>query len=255
MTSKKRLCSLLSLCLSLLAVISLCGCEDLGAFEDVERYYASFGDIRLTGGTREGEAYPTATYSVEAYFYNTDSREDFLEGEDGYAGVPEGDYVYMAIPLEAQLCVDSLALYLKSPRSTTLCLSVFLVDELPEKIRGIGDPATELVEKDGVTEEQPIAYDDPPLSESLSNHTLSLQAGEWEAFLIDSFLEGGSVKKQFNASAGQYILILFRNNSDAFSHIDATGARFDPVTGAELFRESFTMTNLLVRAIDPTEGE
>ena len=78
------------LCITAILAIALCGCEDLGAYEDTEEYYASFGDIVLIDGTSRERS----NYSVEDYFYNEESREAFLAGEDGaYKGVEHSDYV------------------------------------------------------------------------------------------------------------------------------------------------------------------
>ena len=58
--------------------IAACGCEDLGDYSSVEEYYSSFGDVVLISGTNKEEQ----RYAVEKYFYNEDSREDFLENEE-----------------------------------------------------------------------------------------------------------------------------------------------------------------------------
>lgn len=251
-SKKRRPLSVAALCVALLLSVCLCGCDDLGVYEDPQQYYDSFGSICLIGGEREDDEYPRAEYSVEEYFYNTASREDFLEDDSGvYSGVPEKEYIYMAIPLRADLCLDSIALYLRSSQDVVIYVSAFLVDEIPEKIRGIGDPAFEVGEEDGVEVEEPIVYDDPPRQECLADTTVLLEAGKWGSFLMDSFLINGSYSQTVSAESGQYVLLLFRNNSDAVLSVGEAGERLDAVTGNVLEGCTMTMTNLLMRAIDP----
>ena len=97
MTFKSIVSACIALCLMATLGVAMSGCDDLGAYKDTEEYYSSFGDVVLIGGTSK----KTNKYEVDDYFYNKDSRENFLEDEDGsYKGVEYDDYVYMAIPFK-----------------------------------------------------------------------------------------------------------------------------------------------------------
>ena len=104
MTFKKIVSTCISLLLVATLAVAMSGCEDLGAYENKEEYYSAFGDIALISGSSKVKK----EYSVEDYFYNEASREDFLMGDDGsYNGVEYSDYVYMAIPFESSINMDT----------------------------------------------------------------------------------------------------------------------------------------------------
>ena len=76
MTFKKIVSTFIAFCLTATLAVAVSGCDDLGAYEDTTEYYNAFGDIVLIGGTSK----ETESYSVDKYFYNKESREEFLEG-------------------------------------------------------------------------------------------------------------------------------------------------------------------------------
>lgn len=116
--------------------IAACGCEDLGDYSSVEEYYSSFGDVVLISGTNKEEQ----RYSVEKYFYNEDSRENFLEGEDGiYKGVAHMDYIYVAIPFNSEVELDTLSMFLQSRSDVTVYINVYLTNQIPSNIKGLED--------------------------------------------------------------------------------------------------------------------
>lgn len=116
--------------------IAACGCEDLGDYSSVEEYYSSFGDVVLISGTNKEEQ----RYSVEKYFYNEDSRENFLEGEDGiYKGVAHMDYVYVAIPFNSEVELDTLSMFLQSRRDVKVYINVYLTRKIPSNLKGLED--------------------------------------------------------------------------------------------------------------------
>ena len=116
--------------------IAACGCEDLGDYSSVEEYYSSFGDVVLISGTHKEEQ----RYSVEKYFYNEDSRENFLEGEDGiYKGVAHMDYVYVAIPFNSEVELDTLSMFLQSRRDVKVYINVYLTRKMPSNLKGLED--------------------------------------------------------------------------------------------------------------------
>jgi hypothetical protein len=144
-----KACSVL--CITAILGIAVCGCEDLGAYNDVDEYYDSFGNIVLIdGATGDREE-----YSVEDYFYNKESKENFLAGEDGvYRGVPHNDYVYMAIPVESSIDADTLALYIQAKADVVLYIYVYLTDEIPDNIELISENENPDGESDTVADEQ-----------------------------------------------------------------------------------------------------
>ena len=92
MTFRKAVSFCLALCIMATLGVAICGCDDLGAFEDTEEYYASFGDIVLLNeDSKEG-------YDVEEYFYNKETREptktvtSIWWKENGYSFFIESDY-------------------------------------------------------------------------------------------------------------------------------------------------------------------
>ena len=116
--------------------IAACGCEDLGDYSSVEEYYSSFGDVVLVSGTNKEEQ----RYSVEKYFYNEDSRENFLEGEDGiYKGVAHMDYVYVAIPFNSEVELDTLSMFLQSRSDVKVYINVYLTRKIPSNLKGLED--------------------------------------------------------------------------------------------------------------------
>ena len=136
MTFKKIVSTLVAFCIMATLAVAMMGCDDLGAYEDTDEYYSSFGDVALISGTSRDRE----DYSVEKYFYNKESREDFLKGEDGaYKGVPYSDYVYMAIPFNKDIDMDTFAIYFQSLDDATVYINVYVVDALPTEWKGIDD--------------------------------------------------------------------------------------------------------------------
>ena len=125
MTFKKIVKASIALCITAILVIAVSGCDDLGTYSDTNEYYSTFDDIVLIDGTSREEN----SYSVEDYFYNKDSREDFLKGEDGtYEGIEHSDYVYMAIPFESDIRMDSIALYIQSENDASVIKKLIYTD-------------------------------------------------------------------------------------------------------------------------------
>lgn len=252
MMFKKLLSLFLALLTAATATVALSGCDDLGAYENESEYYSSFGAINLI----EGFSRDKNEYSVEEYFYNKESRERFLVSEDRstYKGVPISDYVYMAIPVKRDMVLDSIALYMKSDVEQTVYLSVFITSRIPSEWQGIGDPDKETVIEDGVEVEKEIEYDDPDHTSSVANAVVRLDGKKWGSFLIDEFATGGGSSKSVKVSNGQYILIQFRNNSGDRVFDEKSGALVDRITQTAIEKAEFTMTNLLVRALDSESG-
>ena len=66
------------LCITAILAVAVCGCEDLGAYESTQEYYASFGEVVLISGAKGEKTY----CSVEESLYNQESRKNFMAGED-----------------------------------------------------------------------------------------------------------------------------------------------------------------------------
>lgn len=276
----RKLSALIVICITAILAIALCSCDDLGAFGDSEEYYASFDDIVLIDGiSRE-----TQEYSVEEYFYNDESREDFLQGENGvYKGVTHGKYVYMAIPFESNIDMDTLALYIQSTDNVELFINVFVTDSIPKNWRAISDNA---IDKDNSTEtpgsestdvsgnasgentdsgsegnsgngsedntgggsEEPT-YDDPDPETRIGEIVIHLKKDNWDSFVLETFYVNGAVRESIQINDGQYILLQFRNNSGVRVFDEEKQVYVDPQSGMELAPANVTMTNLLVRAL------
>ena len=265
MTSKRIIASVLALCITAILVIAVCGCEDLGTYEDTTEYYASFGDVVFLGGAAgEGKS-----YSVEKYFYNEESRENFLTGKDGvYGGVQHSDYVYVAIPFNTDINMDSLAMYLQAKSDVTLYVNVYITDTLPENWETLEDNLKENITEDSTdssvetsaeTSEEPSddsadedaqEYDDPDPATRVGEIAMYLKGGEWNSFTLDSFMIDGKNEKTIYVKEGQYILLQIRNNSGVRVFDEENQLYVDPTTGLALDKAEITMTNLLIRALE-----
>lgn len=262
MTFKRLVSVCLAFCIMAILGVAICGCDDLGAYEDPEEYYNSFGDIVLIdGATKDSEE-----YSVEEYFYNKESREDFLEGEDGaYQGVEFGDYVYMAIPFESNIDMDTLALFVRSQDDVTVYINVFVSDDIPSAWRAIsdneisqdgsGDASDEEADTETDTETEEPVYDDPDAETRIGEIVVHLKKGKWSSFVLDEFNLNGKTQKSIQIKDGQYILLQFRNNSGVRFFDEEKQIFVDPQTALELPTAKITMTNLLIRALDIKNGD
>ena len=229
---KRKIVACVAICITAILGIAVCGCDDLGAYEDTAEYYDSFGEIVFLGGAAgNGKSYP-----VEDYFYNDQSREDFLVGEDGkYTGVVHSDYVYVAIPFDKEIQMDSLAMYVQSRNDVTVYMNVYLIDE--KKI-----PSNWKKSDEGEASGEEQKYDDPAPDSKIGDITVHLKGGEWGSFLLDYFKDGENNKKSITVASGQCILLQIRNNSGVRELNTENGLRLD--------RAEITMTNLLVRALE-----
>ena len=263
MTFKRKVIACVAFCIMAIFMIALCGCDDLGAYESTEEYYASFGEITLLGGA----AGNGKKYSVEEYFYNEESREDFLTGNDGkYHGITHSDYVYMAIPLNDDLNMDSLALYLQSINDVTLYINVYITNKIPTNWKTIEEADASKLSAEAfeyklnsatpyANESEGESYDDPDYKKRVGEATVYLKGGKWNSFTLDTFKINEAYQKSIQLEKNQYILLQIRNNSGVRDLDKETGLLVDPQTGRVLEKANITMTNLLVRAIDEAEAK
>ena len=233
----RKFLSHLAICVTAILVIALCGCEDLGTYSDTNDYCSSFGDIVLIDSEEE------KPYSVSKYFYNDESRKDFLEGEER---VLPKEYLYLAIPFNNTIDMDSLALYLRSEEDVTVYISVYRITKTEwNEIRG---QTNEENSEDGLSdpENSEIIYGEPNPESKIGNTRVHLQNGKWSSFVLDVFKSNGATQKSIHITEGAYVLLQIRNNSDT--------SAFDEETGLELERANITMTNLLIRALSIEYG-
>ena len=254
MTFKRKIIAFVAICITAILAVAVCGCEDLGAYNSTEDYYASFGDVILIGGNAENGK----TYPVEDYFYNEESRQDFLTGDDGaYKGVEQSDYVYAAIPLSKDLKMDSLAMYLQAQDDVTLYINVYVTDKIPTNWKKLDEADAEngasaesfediLNDTEGGVQD----YDDPDPQTRVGDIALYLKGGKWSSFTLDSFKVDGLFEKSIQLKSGQYILLQIRNNSGVRDFDEKTGLYIDAQAGLALEKAEITMTNLLIRAIE-----
>ena len=235
----RKFFSHLAICVTAILVIALCGCEDLGAYADTDDYCSSFGDIVLIDSAREEKP-----YSVSKYFYNDESRKDFLEGEER---VLPKEYLYLAIPFNNSIDMDSLALYMRSEEDVTVYISVYRIAKTEwDEIRG---KANEKNSEDGFSdpENSEIIYGEPNPESKIGDIGVHLQNGKWSSFVLDAFNSNGTTQESIHITKGDYVLLQIRNNSDT--------SAFDEETDLELERANITMTNLLIRALDVEHGD
>ena len=260
MTFKSIVKASVAFCMAAILVIAACGCEDLGAYESTEEYYSSFGEVVLIDGTTKNKK----EYSVEKYFYNKESREDFLRGEDGaYKGVEHGDYVYMAIPFESSIDMDTIALFIQSKNDVTVYISVFVSDKIPTNFKAIADnqvnsdsSGNDLTRQAGdETQNTETVYDDPNPETRIGDVVVHLKNGKWNSFVLDTFQINGQTQKSIQIKDGQYILLQIRNNSGVRVFNEEKQTCVDQLTGLELPVAEIAMTNLLIRALDVKNGD
>ena len=239
MTFKKIVSTCLALCIMATLAVAMSGCEDLGAFDNTNEYYSSFGNIVLISGTTKEEK----EYSVDKYFYNEDSREDFLKGEDRVA---YSDYMYMAIPFNSNIDMDTLALYLQSQNDVTVYINAYVINK--SEWDAIRDNDDDSEESTGDSENNEKVYDDPDTK--IGEVAVHLKNGKWYSFALDVFNTSVGSQKSIQIKSGQYVLLQFKNNC-----VDENKQAYvDPDTSLELPKAEITMTNLLIRALDVKEG-
>jgi hypothetical protein len=272
--SKSAVKAFFALCMTAILAIAVCGCDDLGEYEDTDAYYSSFGDIILVSA----ESGDDEDFSVKEYFYNEESREDFLKGEDGaYGGVPHGDYVYMAIPFENNIDMDSLALFMQSENDVAVYIYFYLVsgDDWDAILDGEygsdktddgngsgtteGSDSSDTTGGEGESEPQNPVYDAPYADTRIGETVVHLKAGQWGSFVLDSFKVGGDIQKSIQINSDQYIVLQIRNNCGIVDLDEKTQKLIDPKVGIALDKAEITMTNLLIRALnvvsaDETQG-
>ena len=229
----RKLISHIAICITAILVIALCGCDDLGEYEDTAEYYDSFGSIVLINGATGKEE----SFDVAEHFYNEESRDNFV------TGVLHAPYVYMAIPFKRDIDMDSLALYLHSDLDATLEISFYLTNEIPSM------KSEEESQKEG-------KFNIPPKTAWIGDKTVHLKEGKWGSFVLETFSVMGESQKsiQIDSNENKYVVLLFKNNNLPLISDEENNTNSE----AESQGASISMTNLLVRALyvgDDNEAE
>ena len=197
-----------------------------------------------------------------------------MNADGVYEGVEYRDYVYVAIPFDKDITMDSLAMYLQAKNDVTLYMNVYLIDEdqVPENWKILEDTDTFGDESEGASEEafeksaqsetaeettqsepdsgEEQEYDDPKPETRIGEITVNLKGGKWASFVLDYFKVNDKNEKSISVEAGQCILLQIRNNSGVRVFDDEKKIYVDEQTGEKLDRAKITMTNLLVRALE-----
>lgn len=223
-----------------LAIGSGCVFYDLGDFEEEEDYYASFGNIGLIAQNET-----RSNYSVEQYFYNEKSVNDF-----GGDIVAPDEYIYFVLPFTGTVTLESFALFAHSEKAGTVEYSLFVTDTLPSGIRNYDAPLLEQetdgegnpkFDEEGNPVYKEIEYDDPTAEDAVCTGSFTLKAEEWGSFTADKWkADDGSFSRSTVVQSGSYLLVRFENNS---------GSGKD--RGLE--KLSVSLTNLLVRVSQKAE--
>lgn len=243
---------LISISVAIILFATLIGCFDLGDFSDEEAYYSAFGDVRLVyqNPTDIKKNIESEDYSVRDYFYNKNTGEDFTYGDpkdeeaDEGKDIPQLPYVYMAIPLEEDLRIESVALYFNATKTCSLEVFFYVVDDLPNggdftNIRLLGEPEYQqkldgggnpVIGEDGEPVYEYIEYSDPDDNLIVSKSTVQLIEGKWDSIVVDNWKEQSSIE----VKSGQYLLLRFVNNSG--------------LNNGDNLSVAFRTTNLLIRA-------
>ena len=169
---------------------------------------------------------------MEEFFYSKASRETFLMEDGVYKGVAHGEYVYMAIPLERTIDMDTLALYMQATNDVAVYIDVYITAVIPPVLDEEGAPFV------------------PDSTAGVGEIVVHLAANKWNSFSLDNFTVNGVPQKSTQVEKGQYILLHFKNNSGIAPSDEKSEGDSDSEADISLPSAEITMTNLLIRALD-----
>lgn len=235
----KRIARLVTVALSLVAMLSLTACFDLGTFGDEngehKDYYDSFGEIAgIFDGGKHG-------YDLEDSVFN-DYTVNEMDWEDEDDEVKSEEYVYLVIPFKRAMQIESIGMFVGTDTNVDLSVAAFYYPNesyAPAKIKYKSSPDTEIVtvkddEGNDVEVEVEIVYDDPDPSLAVAETTLYTVAGDWTDFLLENFMQEGYEDGLLHTGDNGLLYIRIDNNSGLYP---------------DLATCSFTFINLLIRAI------
>ena len=228
---------LASICVAVVLAVTQAACFDLGDFSDDSAYYDAFGDIRLVYNESTTERdIEYEDYDLEDYFYNKNTGENFSYGNpedddpDEGKKIPQLAYLYMAIPVEINLRIESIALYFNALTTCSLKVEFYVVEDLPDggnfekiNIKLSGDPEYPEDEK---------TYSDPTEAFCVGKTTVNVQNGRWIPLVMDDWDDRDFIEVPESHS----VLLRFINNG---------GANTDEEQNPPV---QFCVTNLLIRA-------
>jgi len=209
----KKFVHLFSIVLILALIVLSTGCAvDLGTFSEdnnYKDYYESFGDV--VGMFDGGEL----SYDVEDSLFNKKTVEE-LTWEDDEDEVQSKEYVYIVIPFEKAMKLESIALYVKSTNDCILYISAFYFlneDVTPKKIKYLSSPDTEIIYVDDQPVEVEIEYDDPLMADRISSATVNLVKDKWGSFILEDFKQAGYEDDCLHTGENGLLYIRIENNS------------------------------------------
>ena len=209
--NKRMPLRLLAIALSLAVMLSFTACVDLGIFNAEDDYQSLYDSIGEVEGLFDGGSHG---YALKASLFNSYSVET-LGWEDDDDKVASEEYVYIVIPFEAALEVESVALFMNSADPRELEISAFYFESstlVPEKIKYKSSPETEIVVIDEVETEREIIYDDPAKSDRIADAFCYANA-DWESFVLDHFAQKGYTDGYLHTGIGGSLYLRIENNS------------------------------------------
>ena len=230
--NKRMPLQLFVIALSLAVILSFTACVDLGIFnaeDDYQSLYDSIGDVE---GLFDGGSH---SYDLKASLFNSYSLET-LGWEDDDDKVASEEYVYIVIPFEAALRIESVALFMNSADPRELEISAFYFESstlAPEKIKYKSSPDTEIVVIDEVETEREIVYDDPAKNDRIAG-AFCYANGDWGSFVLDNFAQKGYMDGYLHTGIGGSLYLRIESNSGL---------------NKEMQNCSFNFNGLLIRAV------
>ena len=227
---------LFALLLSLVGMLVLTACVDLGKFnadDDYQSFYDSIGDVE---GLFDGGSH---SYDLRRSLFNAYTLEK-SDWEDDDDRVAYEEYAYLVIPFKTALTIESVALGMNSEVPMDVEVSAFYYESAelaPAKIKYKSSPDTEIitvVEDDvEVRKEVEIKYDDPAKNDRIAG-VICYATNEWGSFLMEGFTQSGFTDGCLHTDDGGLLYLRIENNSG-----------LNKQTG----NCSFSFINLMIRAI------
>lgn len=220
-----------------LATTALCSCAaNLGVFEKSDgykSYYDSFGDLRCLYDGGE------VSYDVEDSLFNDMTMKE-LKWEKSEYEVQYQQYLYLILPFESNLDIESISLCVRTVEDVTMKLSAFYFAPgytRPQKIKYLTSPETETIydDDDNPIGEQPIIYDDLLPQQSCVEGEMTIHRENWAGFVLGNFHQQGSQDQYLHAKKDSYLYFRIENNSGW--------------NVGQLTPFSFQFMNLMIRAI------
>lgn len=234
----RRIIRFIAVGLSITILSCLSACFDLGTFEEDgshKGYYSSFGTVEgmFDGGERE--------YDIEDSLFS-DYTVNNMGWKDEDDEVKDEEYLYIVLPFECEMKIESIALFVKSDIKTTLEINSFYYESeslAPAKIKYKSSPDTEIIEdtdEDGnpIEREVEIEYDDSMPEESIADAICETVSNEWSSFILGNFNQQGYGDGFLHTGKGGMIYVRINQNSGLFRDKETC---------------SFKFINLLVRAV------